>query len=127
MSTCPNSTFATPPATPSPIRPTTFSRATPTAAPTADRSNPIYAWCFVKGIDVKADGKAAAIVTFGDSITDGAQGTRDANGRWPDVLAARLQADKKTADLGVLNEGIGGNRVLHDGYARARWHDSTAT
>jgi lysophospholipase L1-like esterase len=87
-----------------------------TAAPTADRSNPIYAWCFVKGIDVKADGKAAAIVTFGDSITDGAQGTRDANGRWPDVLAARLQADKKTADLGVLNEGIGGNRVLHDGY-----------
>jgi lysophospholipase L1-like esterase len=87
-----------------------------TAAPTADRSNPIYAWCFVKGIDVKADGKAAAIVTFGDSITDGAQGTRDANGRWPDVLAARLQADKKTADLGVLNQGIGGNRVLHDGY-----------
>jgi len=87
-----------------------------TAAPTADRSNPIYAWCFVKGIDVKADGKAAAIVTFGDSITDGAQGTRDANGRWPDVLAARLQADKKIADLGVLNQGIGGNRVLHDGY-----------
>jgi lysophospholipase L1-like esterase len=87
-----------------------------TAAATADKSNPIYAWCFVKGIDLKADGKAAAIVTFGDSITDGAQGTRDANGRWPDVLAARLQADKKTADLGVLNQGIGGNRVLHDGY-----------
>jgi len=87
-----------------------------TAAATANNSSPIYAWCFVKGIDVKTDGKAAAIVTFGDSITDGAQGTRDANGRWPDVLAARLQADKKTADLGVLNEGIGGNRVLHDGY-----------
>ena len=87
-----------------------------TAAATADKSNPIYAWCFVKGIDVKTDGKAAAIVTFGDSITDGAHATRDANRRWPDVLAARLQADKKTADLGVLNEGIGGNRVLHDGY-----------
>ena len=86
-----------------------------TAAATADKSNPIYAWCFVKGIDVKTDGKAAAIVTFGDSITDGAQGTRDANGRWPDVLAARLQADKNRT-LGVLNEGIGGNRVLHDGY-----------
>ena len=87
-----------------------------TGAATADNSSPIYAWCFVKGIDVKTDGKAAAIVTFGDSITDGAQGTRNANGRWPDVLAARLQADKKTADLGVLNQGIGGNRVLHDGY-----------
>jgi lysophospholipase L1-like esterase len=87
-----------------------------TAVVTFDNSSPIYAWCFVKGIDVKTDGKAAAIVTFGDSITDGAQGTRDANGRWPDVLAARLLADKKTEDLGVLNEGIGGNRVLHDGY-----------
>lgn len=87
-----------------------------TAAPTADNSSPIYAWCFVKGIDVKAGAGAAAIVTFGDSITDGALSTRDANHRWPDVLAARLQADKKTASLGVLNEGIGGNRVLHDGY-----------
>ena len=87
-----------------------------TAVVTFDNSSPIYAWCFVKGIDVKTDGKAAAIVTFGDSITDGAQGTRDANGRWPDVLAARLLADKKTADLGVLNEGIGGYLVLHDGY-----------
>ncbi|QNI32636.1 SGNH/GDSL hydrolase family protein [Alloacidobacterium dinghuense] len=89
-----------------------------TSAPTADNSSPIYAWCFVKGIDVRtnATDKAAAIVTFGDSITDGADSTRDANHRWPDVLAARLQADKKTANLGVLNQGIGGNRVLHDGY-----------
>jgi lysophospholipase L1-like esterase len=89
-----------------------------TAAPTADNSSPIYAWCFVKGIDVQTDPgeKAAAIVAFGDSITDGALSTRDANRRWPDVLAARLQADKKTANLGVLNQGIGGNRLLHDGY-----------
>ena len=87
-----------------------------TTAATADNSSPIYAWCFVKSIDVKTEGKAAAIVTFGDSITDGALSTRDANHRWPDLLAARLQADKKTADLGVLNQGIGGNRVLHDGY-----------
>lgn len=89
-----------------------------TAAATADNSSPLYAWCFVKGIDVKTNAadKAAAIVTFGDSITDGAQSTRDANHRWPDVLAARLQSDKKTANLSVLNQGIGGNRVLHDGY-----------
>ncbi len=73
-----------------------------------------YSWDFLKGIDVKADAASAAIVAFGDSITDGAHSTRDANARWPDVLAKRLAADKKTAKLGMLNEGIGGNRVLHD-------------
>lgn len=89
-----------------------------TAAATADNSSPIDAWCFVKGIDVStsASDHPAAIVTFGDSITDGDAATHDANHRWPDVLATRLQADKGTAHLGVLNQGIGGNRVLHDGY-----------
>ncbi|HZU10698.1 MAG TPA: SGNH/GDSL hydrolase family protein [Pseudacidobacterium sp.] len=89
-----------------------------TAAPTPDNSSPINSWCFVKGVDVStnATDHAAAIVAFGDSITDGAASTPNANHRWPDVLAARLQADKRTAHLGVLNEGIGGNRVLHDGY-----------
>ena len=53
-------------------------------------------------------------MAFGDSITDGALSTRDKNARWPDVLAARLSANKKTAHMGVLNEGIGGNRILHD-------------
>lgn len=71
-------------------------------------------WPFLKGIDVRADDKSAAIVAFGDSITDGAHSTRDTNQRWPDILAQRLQADKKTRKLGVLNEGIGGNRILHD-------------
>jgi lysophospholipase L1-like esterase len=71
-------------------------------------------WPFLKGIDVSANDGAASIVTFGDSITDGAHSTKDTNKRWPDVLAQRLQADKKTRNLGVLNEGIGGNRVLHD-------------
>src|SRR5277367_535886 len=93
-------------------------RGNASAAPTADNSSPITSWCFVKGIDVSTNAAdhAAAIVTFGDSITDGAQSTYDMNRRWPDVLAARLQADKKTAHLSVLNQGIGGNRVLHDGY-----------
>jgi lysophospholipase L1-like esterase len=84
------------------------------SAKSLDAPEKIYSWPFLKGVDVKANDKAAAIVAFGDSITDGAYATRDANARWPDVLAARLQADKNTADLGVLNEGIGGNRVLHD-------------
>jgi lysophospholipase L1-like esterase len=71
-------------------------------------------WPFFKGIDVMAKDDSASIVAFGDSITDGAHSTKDANKRWPDLLAQRLQADKKTRNLGVLNEGIGGNRVLHD-------------
>jgi lysophospholipase L1-like esterase len=83
-------------------------------AKTLESPREIYSWPFLKGIDVKTDDKAASIITFGDSITDGAHSTRDANARWPDVLAHRLQANKKTAELGVLNEGIGGNRILHD-------------
>jgi len=47
-----------------------------------------------------------AIVTLGDSITDGAASQRSANHRWPDVLAARLSQDPKLAHIGVLNEGI---------------------
>lgn len=86
-----------------------------TASVSLTDARTIKSWCFVKGIEVQTGSdKAAAIVTFGDSITDGARSTMDANARWPDVLAARLQADKKTAHLSVLNEGIGGNRLLHD-------------
>lgn len=83
-------------------------------AKSLDSPTEITNWPFLKGIDVRVGGDGAAIVTFGDSITDGARSTRDANLRWPDVLARRLQADKKTRKLSVLNEGIGGNRVLHD-------------
>jgi lysophospholipase L1-like esterase len=85
-----------------------------TGAKSLDTPTEITNWPFLKGIDVRADEKTAAIVAFGDSITDGARSTRDTNQRWPDVLARRLQADKKLRDLAVLNEGIGGNRVLHD-------------
>jgi lysophospholipase L1-like esterase len=69
----------------------------------------------LKGIDVEAGEDAGVVVTLGDSITDGAVSTRDGNARWPDVLAARLHANPATAHLGVLNEGISGNRVIRDG------------
>lgn len=83
-------------------------------AASLDGSTEITDWPFLKGIDVLANEKTRAIVAFGDSITDGAHSTKDTNRRWPDVLAQRLQAEKKTRNLSVLNEGIGGNRVLHD-------------
>ncbi len=78
-------------------------------------ATPFFGYAFLKSVQVAAPANAAAIVAFGDSITDGAHVTRDSNNRWPDELARRLQANGKTRNLGVLNEGIGGNRVLHDG------------
>jgi lysophospholipase L1-like esterase len=83
-------------------------------AKTLDSAKEIYNWPFLKGVDVKTTANSASIVTFGDSITDGAHSTRDANARWPDILAHRLQANKKTTNVAILNEGIGGNRILHD-------------
>jgi lysophospholipase L1-like esterase len=79
-----------------------------------DSPKEIYSWPFLKGVDVYSSGKAASIVVLGDSITDGALSKRDANARWIDVLARRLQPDKEAASLSVLNEGIGGNRILHE-------------
>jgi len=72
-------------------------------------------WYFLNGVDVLAKHSAAAAVMLGDSITDGRNSTTNGNGRWPDDLARRLQAEKGTKDVAVLNEGIGGNRLLHDG------------
>jgi lysophospholipase L1-like esterase len=72
-------------------------------------------WYILNGIDVDAETSGAAVVTLGDSITDGRGSGTDKNDRWPDELAGRLQADKDTANIAVLNEGIGGNCVLHGG------------
>ena len=72
-------------------------------------------WYFISGIDVAAPPAAVAVVTLGDSITDGHGATTDANNRWPDVLAKRLQASAATREVAVLNHGIGGNRILLDG------------
>ena len=71
-------------------------------------------WYFLKAVDVKASANTASIVAFGDSITDGTFSSPNQNKRWPDFLARRLAANKKTTNLGVLNLGIGGNRVLND-------------
>ena len=72
-----------------------------------------YYW--LAGVDVTAVAEAALLVTFGDSITDGARSTTETNHSWPALLAARLAANKATANIAVANLGIGGNRVLRDG------------
>jgi lysophospholipase L1-like esterase len=72
-------------------------------------------WWFLSGVDVAATAGASTVVAFGDSITDGHGSTADRNDRWPDDLARRLQAAPAGHDIGVVNTGIGGNRVLQDG------------
>jgi lysophospholipase L1-like esterase len=81
----------------------------------------IESWVFLTGVDVAAAPAAATLVAFGDSITDGARSTVDANHRWPNFLAERLLAGKSTAKIGVLDAGIGGNRILHDAKSNIRF------
>ncbi len=80
----------------------------------------ITSWVFLAGVDVQAPASASAIVAFGDSITDGARSTTDANLRWPDILASRLLA-QRGRKLAVVNAGIGGNRILHDPASNVRF------
>jgi lysophospholipase L1-like esterase len=70
-------------------------------------------WYFVSGIDVLASNETGGIVALGDSLTDANISTHDAFCRWPDQLARRLVARGGRA-MGVMNQGLGGNRVLHD-------------
>jgi lysophospholipase L1-like esterase len=72
-------------------------------------------WYQVSEIDVQAAPGAASVVALGDSITDGHGATTNGNDRWTDVLAQRLQASPSTRDVGVSNQGIGGNHLLTDG------------
>ena len=75
----------------------------------------ITSWPFLTGVDVESGPQAATIVALGSSLTDGDGSSMDANCRWPDVLAERLQkADREDTELAVLNEGIIGNRLLSD-------------
>jgi lysophospholipase L1-like esterase len=69
-------------------------------------------WFLLSRVDVAAPDAAGGIVAFGDSITDGSRSTPDTNSRWPDHLARRLLSQGIT--MGVLNAGIGGNRVLSE-------------
>jgi lysophospholipase L1-like esterase len=86
-----------------------------TAAAKFPAPKAIHTWPFLTGVDVEASPGSFSIVAFGSSLTDGDGTTTDTNRRWPDVLAERLQKDAgRKAEVGVLNEGIIGNRLLHD-------------
>lgn len=73
------------------------------------------AYYWLAGVDVLAPANAATIVAFGDSITDGHGSMPNTDHTWPAYFTKRLQSDKRTANFGVVNVGISGNRVLSDG------------
>lgn len=85
-----------------------------TAAPIFPVDTTTQSFYFLTNVDVLAPLDAAAIVTFGDSITDGAVSTPDTDRSWPSFLARRLAA-AGGANIAVLNQGISGNRLLRDG------------
>ena len=70
-------------------------------------------WFFLCGVDVVGPAEAGGVVALGDSLTDGNISTIDAFCRWPDQLARRLVA-RGGRPIGVMNNGLGGNRILHD-------------
>ena len=71
-------------------------------------------WFFVSGVDVLASTDTGGIVAVGDSLTDANISTLDAFCRWPDQLSRRLQVRRGGRPMGVMNQGLGGNRILHD-------------
>jgi lysophospholipase L1-like esterase len=71
-------------------------------------------WFFVCGVDVVAGADAGGVVALGDSLTDGNISTMDAFCRWPDQLARRLAERRRGRPMAVINQGLGGNRILHD-------------
>jgi lysophospholipase L1-like esterase len=77
-------------------------------------ARPLASWYLLSRIEVVAPPSVGAVITFGDSITDGTASTENANHRWPDDLARRL-ATMAGGPMGVLNLGIAGNRLLDDG------------
>ena len=82
---------------------------------------------FLTAVEVRAPERAGAIVTLGDSVTDGFASTPDLNQRWPNLLAERLQGFGRTSDMAVLNAGISGNRICATSWGPAPCPDWTVT
>jgi len=72
-------------------------------------------WYFLSNVETWTAKNTAAIDVVGDSLTDGRGSTTNGNDRWTDQLFTRLQSSPGTAHIAVLNQGLGGNRVLNDG------------
>jgi lysophospholipase L1-like esterase len=80
---------------------------------TLSNAKTTQSYFYLTNLDIQERDALGAIVTFGASITDGYASTLDANLRWPNDLAQRLAS--AGLEIGVLNQGISGNRLLVEG------------
>lgn len=71
-------------------------------------------WFFISAAQVVAPKGATDVAVLGDSLADGRGSTENGNNRWPDDLANRLLANASTKDVGVINQGEGGNCILEN-------------
>src|SRR6516164_4834890 len=85
-----------------------------TASPDMTGAQPLTRGVILTGVEVSASRDTKVLVALGDSYTGGFGSTMDSNHRWPDLLAVQLAARRSGPPIGVVNAGIGGNRLLHD-------------
>jgi lysophospholipase L1-like esterase len=82
------------------------------AADGAAFDTPVTSWMVLTGVEVLAPRPVNAVVTIGDSITDGVGA--GAEERWSDALSRRLTAAGGPSVMSVLNAGISRNQLLAD-------------
>jgi lysophospholipase L1-like esterase len=82
------------------------------SAPNMTSATTFQHWYYISGIDVMGTSSAVGVVAIGDSITDGRGTDNDMNNRWTDVLAARLQGNAATANVSMMNQGIGATNLV---------------
>ncbi|KAI9037137.1 SGNH/GDSL hydrolase family protein [Aspergillus affinis] len=71
-------------------------------------------WYLISAVEALLPNKAHSCVIIGDSITDGRGSETNKNNRWPDLLIPRLQKSPSTSSLAILNQAVGGNKLLSD-------------
>ena len=71
-------------------------------------------WYFIAGVEMWEPETTTSVVAFGDSITEGSNNPKSPYSDYPDQLASRLSSMQTKPPIAVINEGIGGNRILHD-------------
>ena len=81
------------------------------------RAVPVDHWYLLDAVESRS--AAAAAVILGDSLTDGRGSTTNGNDRWPDQLLDLMRSRGEAGGVVLLNQGIGGNRVLREGLGPA--------
>jgi lysophospholipase L1-like esterase len=85
---------------------------TVTAANMTSAPQTFQHWYYISGIDVMADANAKGVVAIGDSITDGRGTDNDKNNRWTDIMSADMRQNAATANVAVMNQGIGATNLV---------------